>query len=186
MSVMSPRKNPGGVGIHAISAIILLAVTIGLLQPCSTWARPEAKDIQIEGVFGFGGFYKTQTPSPLVFRVSNSGELLEGWALADMQEWVPLTYYRYPLVIAPGGSQRAELACYGCMSQTPCEIPLEIRTKDGSLIKRESLTSYELQVNDTLVVHLCSPVDDLGNLRVGGNPGLAFMTGKGSASALRI
>ncbi len=161
-----PDSNP----FKAILALLIL-VTLFAFPVSQASARPRSEDITIEGTFGFNGYFKENTPSPLHITVSNSGEILEGWALANLEAWAPPTFYTRPLLIPPGGSQQFELGCFGCLHGPLCEVPVEIYSADGDLLKTALLPSYLLKKYDTLFIHLGEPENDIERLFEGLNPG---------------
>ena len=107
-------------------------------------ARPSSVDIAVQATFGYNGYFKDKHPAPVTVRVSNSGEMLEGWAILDMESWVPDTYYTRPILIPPGGSMDLEFGGFGCDYGIGCEVPLEIYTADGNLLKTAVLQSCKL------------------------------------------
>jgi hypothetical protein len=165
-------------------ALIFALATLNLALIPAVSARPRASDVQVSGSFGYGGYFKVQTPAPLIFNISNSGEIVNGWAIANLESWVPPTYYNYPLAVPEGGSQRVEMGCYGCMIGNPCDVPLEIYTSDGALLRKESYESHLLGRYDTLIVHLGDPSSSLANLFNGDNPGLISMSKTGAVPEL--
>jgi hypothetical protein len=160
------------IGLAALTLVV--AVLSGPLT-----ARPRAEDLQIQTAFGFGGFYKIQTPSPLIFTVTNTGQMFEGYALAALETWIPPTYMKKALAVPPGGSSRVEMNCYGCYSQGECSFPLELYTNDGDLLKTQPVRSYVLGLEDTLLVQLGERSGSLDSLRTGDNPGFLNAVGKG-------
>ena len=156
-----------------------VAAVMPALAGSPAWTRSRAEDLTVTGTFGFDGYFKDSTPSPLVVNVTNSGGMFEGWVLGNLESWLPPTYYTRPLVLPPGGRQRLELACFGCYEGNLCEVPVELYTSDGHMVKRMPLPSYRLGRYDSLMVHLGAPSAPLGNLRVGNNPGCLIMSDLG-------
>ena len=134
-------------------------------------ARPSSVDIAVQATFGYNGYFKEGHPAPVTVRVSNSGEMLDGWALLDLESWVPDTYYTRPILIPPGGSIDLEFGGFGCDYGIGCEVPLEIYTADGNLLKTAVLQSCKLRTYDSILVHLGEPPSDLWSLFDGINPG---------------
>ena len=161
------------------SAFFLLSILIVLSIPNTAHAdRTRKGDIDITGSFGINGFFKEQTPSPLILNIKNSGDMFEGWLVVDSEGWVPPTNYTHPLLIAPGGTHRAELACFGCYQPGVCEIPVEIYSSDGDQALKEVFESVTLGQADSLVVHLGEPSGSLDNLNRGINPGFVYLWSK--------
>jgi hypothetical protein len=154
------------------TALIVLPLAL-LAAP--TYARQDASDISLDASFGIAGFYKVQMPTFVTLRITNPGDSLEGWALVNMQQWVPPTYYSRPVLVPPGGRQRLDIGCYGCYDANPCAIPVKLLTSDGAPVAEMTLQSWVLGRSDTLLVHLGEPDFDIDNLRQGGNPGFNIM-----------
>jgi len=142
-------------------------------------AQEGSRNIDFTGSVGFGGYYRIQTPSPISLLIENKGDLLEGWALADMQGWVPPTYYTQPIIIPPGARQKVEIGCFGCFDRSPCTVPVSVLSANGDPLKQVSLESWMLSQFDSLVIHLGTPSEPLENLFLGNNPGFLNMASKG-------
>ncbi|MFH1677016.1 MAG: hypothetical protein ABIC40_08315, partial [bacterium] len=154
----------------------LLLILIVLSIPKTAHSdRTRKGDIDLTGSFGINGFFKEQTPSPLILDIKNSGDMFEGWLIADSEGWVPSTNYTHPVRVTPGGTHRAELGCFGCYGPGTCEIPVEIYSSDGALVLRKVLECTTLGQADSLVVHLGQPSGSLENLGKGINPGFLYL-----------
>lgn len=137
------------------------------------------------GTFGFNGYFKNRTAAPVRISIDNSGDMFDGWALANLESWIPSTYYTRPLRIPPGGSQEVEFTCFGCNYGSICEVPIELYTSDGDLLKTAALPSYKLQSLDSLVLYLGEPPTDLWTLFNGINPGILSLIYLGFESNLQ-
>lgn len=164
---------------------IFIALLFLSLQHVS-YARVQSDDISIEASFGINGYFKLQTPAPLIVNVSNKDEMFDGWVLANIESWIPPTYCTSPLLIPPGSSQKIELSCYGCFKEGPCDLPVEVHAKDGSLIKKSIIKTYPLNVYDSLVVHINQPSSNISNLKHGGNPGFENLAKRGLAPEFAV
>jgi len=159
----------------ALTGTLVLLALLGT----PVYAREGTDDIGLDASFGIGGFYKVQMPTFVRLRVTNPGDSFEGWALVNVQQWVPPTYYSRPVLVPPGGRQRLDIGCYGCYDANPCAIPVKLVTSDGAPVAEMTLESWLLGRSDTLLVHLGEPGFDIDNLREGGNPGFNIMVDLG-------
>lgn len=157
-------------------ALIFLAAII--LIPSGSKANPNPDDISIDAVYGFNGFFKMNTPSPVTVEVSNTGDLFDGWVVANLESWVPPTYYKTPLALPPGSSKSIVFASYGCADSSMCEIPIEIYGDSGTPLKIIYPDKHPLYSYDTLMIHLGDSGGSLENLYVKMNPGYMIMSAK--------
>ncbi|HDS29645.1 MAG TPA: hypothetical protein ENN67_01240, partial [Firmicutes bacterium] len=164
--------------------ILIFAVSVFALS-ASAHAKPESADISITGVFGYDGYFKDDKPAPLKIRISNSGEMFDGWVLANLESWIPSTYYTRPLRIPPGGSYDVEFASFGCSYGNICEVPIELYLSDGSLLKTAVFPSYRLMNLDSLVLHIGNPPSDLWSLFNGLSPGILSLIRTGFETNLQ-
>ncbi len=168
-------------GITRIKIIIIL-ICLFFVSNIPAYAQTASDDIEITATFGFGGFYKAQTPTPVIVTIDNNGDLFEGWILADLQSWIPPTYYTQPVIVPPGGQQRVEMYCYGCYSQNPCEALISLLGPNGTPLKHENPATWVLGDSDSLVICLNdSPATapNLDNLTEGINTGYLSMVANG-------
>ncbi|MCK4719497.1 hypothetical protein KAU08_02490 [bacterium] len=160
--------------------LISVALAIFFLLTVPVTAIPDPDDLVIEGTFGFNGYYKRETPTPINITIRNDGEQFDGWISADLSSWVPPTYYTNRVAIPPGTSRPIELSCFGAYNATTRNITVTLLTSDGNPIKQEVLDISIIGSSDSLVVHLGNPSGDLDNLFEGPNPGAIVMVSEGS------
>jgi len=161
--------------MHIIPRLIIITAVIAMCLTGGVQARTNAGDISIETRFGFGGYYKPETPTPLFVKITNSGEMFVGWALADLGAWVPPTYYTKPVMIPPGGSQEIELENFGCYTPNNCIIEVQVMGQTGDPVSVQTVHPWMLGRADTLLVHLGQPIESLDSLFTGINPGYLSM-----------
>jgi len=155
--------------------LLLVILVLVILLPEQVAANPDSDTIAISGTFGFDGYYKTRTPTPISLTINNSGELLDGWVQADLRTWVPPAFYTHPILVAPGGTREVELGCYGAWESSPLDVPVRILSKAGVQLEEIIFQSKRIGFADSLLLHIGEPSDSPGNLFNGINPGFVSM-----------
>ncbi|MCX6646568.1 MAG: hypothetical protein NTY09_09445 [bacterium] len=161
--------------------IFSLLLLISFCIPALAEVNPD--DIIVTGTVGFDGFYKTQSPTPILITIKNDGEQLDGWLSADLGSWVPPTFYNSPVTIAPGTSRTIEIGCYGAYYEQAGDITISLFLENGEPLLREILHMQMIQLTDSLIVHLSEPSSNLDGLSVGADPGPFVMLSDGTGSA---
>ena len=166
--------------LHYFAGMILISILLsfGICLPASAEVNPD--DFVVTGTFGFDGFYKRQTPSPIFITIQNNGEQFDGWVSADLGAWVPPTYYKTPVSIPSGETRTFELACFGAWYNQVSTITVSLLSNDAMPILRETIQIQMLENVDSLIVHLGEPASDLSSLSNGVNPGPLVMLADGT------
>ena len=164
------------------TCIILIAAILsacGGIDIRPVYAAGDVEKIGLNARFGFGGFYKQETPTPVFMEITNSGDFFDGWAVANFDLWVPPTYYTKPVAIPPGGTKKIELECFGCFTQDNCAAEVSVLGQNGDPVSVRTIQAWMLGRADTLLVHLGEQTRLLDHLFTGTNPGFLSMAYNG-------
>ena len=159
-------------------AVLILALMVftGISNPATASSGPD--DLMVTGIFGFNGYYKSQTPCPFKITIENNGDQFDGWVSVDLGAWVPPTWYNSPVAVPTGTSRNVEIGCFGAFTPDTDEVTASLLQEDGEPLLRETFDMWMIQPTDSLVVHLGEPTGNLESLSEGPNPGpIVLMSG---------
>jgi len=156
-------------GLFFLVPLILLLISF----PAAGYNNPD--DIQIEASLGFGGYYKASLPNPVVIDITNSGDQFNGWAVSDLNGWIPPTFYQRPITIPPGATSHVEMGCYGCYDDNLCSVPVSVLSENGDTLSETTTQAWRLGLQDTIFLHIGQPQAPISNLMHGTNPGFLHM-----------